>query len=314
LAFREREEENVNRPFGALGALAAMLALAMLAVSSSSRSTTVGSGPANRLRGQRTPSRGSYLTATERPWAPPGVDSTHPFAAAAPADEDDECVDLDCDYSPASDLNHWSCEFAATHAVATTPSDDSVKLPLSLAEPGGLKPVQLEAVEPVALQAAATPSIDCRAWYDAAYDELIYGVSRVGERSTKATAVSDASGLDSVEVIELFRAIFRALGPETGTNAGRRKVPFGADSQAFPSPVSWTEYGELMDIAVTGADLGSPSSAANVRETDVRSGRGLLHSAAAAANRLGQLLNWAATRIDDSVISSTIATSAAARQ
>jgi hypothetical protein len=304
----------VNRPFGALGTLAAMLALSMLAVSSSSRSTTVGSGPANRLRGNRTHSRSSYLTATERACAPPAANAPSAHSAAAPTCEDDECRELACDASPAIDRNHWSCEFAATGTVTPTPPEESVEPPLSPAGPGGPKPAQLEAAEPVAALTAKALSIDCRAYYDAAYDELIYGASRVSESSNKAQAASDTSGLDSVEVIELFRSIFRAPGPETGASARERKSPVRAGNQHDLSPLSWAEYGELIDAAVAGAGTGVRPSAADVWDTDVRSGRGLLHSAAAAINQLGQLLNWAATGIGDTARSSTVATSAAARQ
>jgi hypothetical protein len=305
-----------------------MLALAMLAVSSSSRSTTVGSGPPGRLRGNRTQSRSSYLTAARQTCAPAAVESA-PSSASAVQEyqdyQDDECFDIDCESAPAIDRNHWSYELANPDAATT--SDESVERPsspaepvsltepVSLAAPCSLRPAQLKAAEPVASLAVVAPSVDCRAWYDAAYDELIYGASPVRERSHKtAHAASDAEGLDSVEVIELFRSIFCGAGPESGLNACQRKSSFHAGRQATPAPMSWTEYGELIDAAVADPVAGMRTSAAPVLESDVRSGRGLLHSAATAVSRLEQFLSWVAMGGDDTVMSTTIATSAAARQ
>lgn len=167
------EEPNVNRPFYAFGALLAALALAMLAVSSTSRSTTVGSaapalrsGSAARPVSPKLRQRASFCSVVVVLPAANEVDRIATIATGSAeclayvSDTGANCP-VDAGWQD-EDLgeDNWDCR-------------DVCPLMGARPEPQSVEIVQMATHDPALLRDET--SRDCRSHYDLAYDVLVYG-------------------------------------------------------------------------------------------------------------------------------------------
>jgi hypothetical protein len=241
------EEPNVNRPFYAFGALLIALALAMLAVSSTTRSTSVSREAASVPPSSALPAAASSAR-PDRAARFGLLMVILPAAEGMPLAVADVCCPYEGDgsaYCTGSGPD-WHPEI-----VEVCPLLGGCSAPLAAA------PIQPATHDPALLRDET--SRDCRSYYDAAYDELVYGQVDGAPSSSQASS----SGCNR---------------PATNSYSSRE-------------PVAWDEYAELMDGTL---DLGSAAGTPAESTSSVRSSRLLLDFAASTLRDAAALLQSAA--------------------
>ena len=258
----------MNRPFYAFGILFALLVLTTLAVSSSTRSTT-----AKRVQARA----GRSLPLKRQPGGAV-------FVVVLPAKQ------------------RAASQIAAARVALASP----VSLP------------------------AVHDFVECPSFGDAAYDFAVYGVQPAVQPLTPpaANAVARQGNLPPEEVVRVFESLSRAsdsrqaviskalagwrprnlrplaLGLRNWIGRQADRLPLVwlwkqllADKVAAQAPVSWNDYAELINENAPLAAAPRPTTIQFVSDGLVRSGDGLLHSAASSLHRLALLLELAADRL-----------------
>jgi hypothetical protein len=292
----------VNRPFAAFGTLAALTTLAMFAVSATSRSTTVQLPQPPKNHSAENHFRGAnfvlILPAEER-----HADSCD---TVAPSREEADC---NSEILPPCDTPRPGDRPALTRLVGNS----------SLSSMRGAR---IEAAWNAAAVLRTVAPMDCRSYYDAEYDRIVYGAANLSvlQQSVRGQPAVTHAGAD-IELTEIFQSFLSAKSsPHPRLEAGSRlqRTPLRNYAAAFRNwlvayaalwmptrptpeqagPMDWDEYADLIEDASKINVVNPLSSATSRTSKSVRSGDWLRHSAAATLYGVAGYLQEAAHMIN----------------
>jgi hypothetical protein len=220
----------VNRPFSALGTLAAMLALAVFAVSSTSRSTTVGSTTSRRPATVHVRLEIPRCVPSPTLAAPPAVT----VCPATDVVDDDRQEDAKC-------CNRWpSLEAAAVKAQELA----SKRIESAQAVSRALRPARVVVAKfPVSLPRVPEP-MDCLSHHDLQYDLIVYGSTAEPQRTAPplpATPIPSSDALEPADITAIFGELLASKSPRAVRITERqrsRQEPVETGTHQRPSSTS----------------------------------------------------------------------------